>query len=128
MSYPRLTFSNLPCRLHSLPGSSQYKHIKYWLGLYVKDDFPDMDAEPHAELISPYFKQMKELLVAGILMGDVDVASLHNVTAKSLFTGYTSSFPPPKVELKYEVDWSCVWKRVHSPMFFKTMFICHYEM
>ena len=75
-----------------------------------------MDAGPHAELISPYFKHMKDLLVAGIVLGDVDVASLHKVTAKSLYTGFTSSFPPPKVEFKYEVDWSCVWKRVHSPM------------
>jgi hypothetical protein len=71
---------------------------------------------PHAELISPYFMHMKALLVGGIVLGDVDIASLHKTSAKSLYAGYTSTFPPPKIVYKYDVDWSQVWKRLQSPM------------
>ena len=109
-------FLSQACRLLSCPGNKQYKHVQYWLGLYVKDYFPDMAGGPHAELISPYFQHMKELLVSSIVLNDIDVAKLNKVTAKNLYTSFTSTFPPPKVEYKYNVDWSCVWKRVHSPV------------
>ena len=77
-----------------------------------------MAACPHAEIISPYFSHMKELLVAGIVLGDVDVSNLRKSTAKSLYTSFTTSFPPPKIVYKYEaeVDWSSVWMRLQSPM------------
>ena len=34
------------------------------------------------------------------------------MTAKELYAGYTSTFPPPKVIFKFEVDWSLVWERL----------------
>ena len=34
----------------------------------------------------------------------------------SHYLGFTSSFPPPKIVYKYNVDWNQVWHRLQSPM------------
>ena len=34
------------------------------------------------------------------------------MTAKELYQSNTTSFPPPKIVFKYDVDWSLVWKRL----------------
>ena len=104
-------FLSQTCRLLRYPSSKQYNHVKYWLGLYVKDIFPDMGVGPHAEILSPYFQHMKALLSGAVILGDIDVVKLKLVTAKSLYLGFTSTFPPPKIVYKYDVDWSCVWSR-----------------
>ena len=109
-------FLSQTCRMLAQTNSKQYKHIKYWIGLYAREYFPDMADGPHAEIISPHFKHMKELLIAGIVVGDVDVERLRKTTAKSLYSSFTSTFPPPKIVYKYEVDWSRVWMRLQSPM------------
>ena len=109
-------FLSQTCRLLSFPDSNQYKHIMYWVGLYVKEYIPGMSDGPHAEIISSYFLHMKALLVGGIVLGDVETNKLKNVTAKYLYEGFTSSFPPPKVAFKFDVDWSKVWGRLQSPM------------
>ena len=90
-------FLSQTCRLLRDPSSKQYSHVKYWLGLYVRDDFPEMGQGPHAELMSPYFQHMRSLLTGGILLGDIDVSKLKLVTAKHLYKQFTSTFPPPKV-------------------------------
>ena len=77
----------------------------------MKDIFPDMGVGPHAEILSPYFQHMKALLSGAVILGDIDVVKLKLVTAKSLYLGFTSTFPPPKIVYKYDVDWSCVWSR-----------------
>ena len=109
-------FLNQSCRLLANPSSKQFKHIAYWLGLYLRDHFPSMALGPHAELISPYFMHMKSLLEVAIVLGDIDLAKLGKTTAKALYLGFTSTFPPPKIIYKYDVDWSQVWKRLQSPV------------
>ena len=111
-------FLTQTCRLLAYPGNKQYLHIQYWLGLYVREYFPDMFEGPHAEIISPYFMHMKALLTGGLLLGDITVRNLKRITAKNIYAGFTSSFPPPKIEYKYDVDvdWSQVWRRLQSPM------------
>ena len=42
-------------RLLVNPSSNQFGHIKYWLGLHLRDYFPVMAGGPHAELVSRYF-------------------------------------------------------------------------
>ena len=74
-----------------------------------------MVAGPHSELISPYFKNMRLLLVEGLILGDISARNLLSVSAKSLYLSYTSSFPPPKVVYKHDVNWSLVWERLDSP-------------
>ena len=59
---------------------------------------------------------MKALLVGGLVLGDIEVNELKKVTAKTLYEGFTSSFPPLKVVFKFDIDWSQVWCRLQSPM------------
>ena len=107
-------FLKQTCRLLMCPGSKQYGHLRYWIGLYVRDFFPDMAAGPHAELICPYFQHMRLLLVEGLVLGDIELGRINSVTAKKLYAGYTSSFPPPKVIFKFDVDWDLVWERLEN--------------
>ena len=109
-------FLSQTCRLLRNPASQQYKHIKYWLGLYVGDLFPDMIPGPHAEIMSPYFQHMRALLTGAEILGDIDVKKLSLVTAKNLYKGFTSTFPPPKVTYKYDVEWEQVWSRLMNPV------------
>ena len=89
-------FLSQTCRLLRNPSSQQYKHIKYWLGLYVGDVFPDMIPGPHAEIMSPYFQHMRALLTGAEILGDIDVKKLSLVTAKNLYKEFTSTFPLQK--------------------------------
>ena len=50
------------------------------------------------------------------MLGDLKVEEIRKVTAKELYLGYTSTFPPPKVIFKYDRDWSLVWSRLNSPL------------
>ena len=105
-------FLRQSCRLLSNPDSMQYKHVKYWLGIHLREYFPDMATGPHAELVSPYFQNMRLLVTQGLVLGDFTVGTIRSVTAKAFYQGFTSTFPPPKVIFKYNVDWSLVWKRL----------------
>ena len=105
-------FLKQTCRLLLNSESLQYSHVKYWLGLHLRDFFPDMDAGPHAEIVSLYFQHMRMLLVEGLVIGDLRVGNLGHVTAKALYQEYTSSFPPPKIVFKFNIDWPLVWKRL----------------
>ena len=116
MSRADSLFLSQTCRLLRAPSSKQYSHVKYWIGLYVSDLFPDMGAGQHAEIISPYFQHMKSLLTGGVILGDIDVKKLKLVTAKNLYHGFSSTFPPPKVIYKYDVDWVQVWTRLQNPV------------
>ena len=46
---------------------------------------------------------MKALLVGGLTLGDISIVKLKKVTARDLYLGFTSSFPPPKVVFKFDV-------------------------
>ena len=105
-------FLRQTCRLHLDSGSMQYSHVRYWLGLHLRDYFPDMAGGPHAEIVSPYFQHMRLLLVEGLVLGNLSVGSLRRVTAKALYQEFTTSFPPPKVVFKYDIKWPLVWKRL----------------
>ena len=91
-------FLRQTCKLLVKTDSLQYSHVKYWIGLHLRDYFPDMAVGPHAEIVPPYFQHMRLLLVEGLVLGDICADRLRIVTAKALYEGYTSSFPPPKVQ------------------------------
>jgi hypothetical protein len=90
----------------------QYSHVRYWLGLHLREYFPDMAWGPHAEIVSPYFQHMRLLLVEGLVLGDLSVGTPRRVTVKALYQNYTNTFPPPKVVFKFDIDWQLVWKRL----------------
>ena len=109
-------FLSQSCRLLVDSASKQFGHIKYWLGLHLRDFIPIMSVGPHAEVISVYFKHMRLLLVEGLVLGDLDVTRLASVSAKQLYLSYTSSLPPPKIMIKISADWPTVWSRLDSPV------------
>ena len=109
-------FLSQTCRMLKDPSTKQYCHVKYGLGLYASDYFPDMAQGPHAEILSPYFQHMRALLVGGITLGDISASTLHLVTAKNLYLGFTTTFPPPKVTFKYDIEWEKVWSRLQNPV------------
>ena len=92
-------FLSQACRLLVDPTSKQFGHIKYWLGLHLRDFIPEMSEGAHAKLISVYFKHLRLLLVEGLVLGDIVVNGLARVTAKQLYLSYTSSFPPPQSDV-----------------------------
>ena len=55
---------------------------------------------------------MKALPTGGLALGDITVRKLKKATAKDLYLGYTSTYPPPKIVFKFNVDWEMVWKRL----------------
>ena len=105
-------FLKQTCRLIMSSDSKNYGHVRYWLGLHLRDYFPDMAEGPHAEIVCEYFQHMRLLLVEGLVLGDLSVDNIKMVTAKELYEGYTTTFPPPKVVYKYDVDWPLVWERL----------------
>ena len=109
-------FLSQTCRLLLNSNSNQFGHIKYWLGIHLREYFPGMADRPHAELISPYFQHMRLLLVEGLVLNDNNAGELRKVSAKSLYLEYTTSFPPPKVVFKFDIEWQMVWERLDSPV------------
>ena len=105
-------FLKQTCRWLLDSASRQYGHLKYWVGLHLREFFPDMAVGPHAQLVCPYFQHARLLLVEGLVLGDIQLGRIRNVTSNELYKGYTSSFPPPKVMFKYDVDWDLVWERL----------------
>ena len=75
-----------------------------------------MGPGPHAEIVSPYFQHMQSLLTGAVILGDIDVNKLRLVTAKSLYLGFTTTFPPHKVVFKFNVNWGQVWTRLQNPV------------
>jgi hypothetical protein len=104
------------CRLLKNPDSKHYWHLKYWIGLYVEEFFPDMSLGSHAEIISPYFQHVKALLAGSLILGDIQPGKLKLVNAKNLYMGFTSTFPPPKITFKFDIDWNPVWMRLQTPV------------
>ena len=78
-------FLSQACRLLVDPSSKQFGHIKYWLGLHLRDFIPEMSEGAHAELISVYFKHLRLLLVEGLVLGDIEVNGIGRVTSKQLY-------------------------------------------
>ena len=65
-------FLSQSCRLLRNIDSKEYRHVKYWLGLYIKEFLPCMVEGPHTEIISTYFQHMRTLLSAGLILGDMN--------------------------------------------------------
>jgi exonuclease III len=102
--------------LVSGPGSGVYDHISYWIGMQLRDYFPDMAYTPWAVSPTPYFEHMWGLLQEALVVGDLMVEAMPDVTSKEIYKEFTCTFPPPKVIYRYEVDWDVVWLRLNSPI------------
>ena len=59
---------------------------------------------------------MKNLFTHEVKYEGVEVDKLKEVTAKNIYLENSSSFPPPKVIYKYDLNWDLVFKRLNHPI------------
>ena len=116
-------------RMLSQPGTLQWKFVRFFAGHEFR--IGELCGVKHHN-VPPYFAKMVELYEEGRVMeicwhcyccADVSCKKkMLKTTAKEIYTAYTGSFPPPRVEYKPEyrnltsVQWDRVWERVASPM------------
>jgi hypothetical protein len=83
--------------------------MAYWLGLRLRHILPALAAGPHAEYIPPSFADLGRLLLEVFDLEEVDTAALAAVTAKSLYSAFSTTFPPRKIETKLpKFDWPTI--------------------
>jgi hypothetical protein len=71
---------------------------------------------PHTKDIPLVFKELATLLLEVFSLPEVSVASLSDVTSKYMYSQFTSSLPPLKVEcLQPDIPWCIAWARLACP-------------
>ena len=63
-----------------------------------------------------YFAYMADLVVEMMISEKVTAGTVKKLTNKTVYAEMTSSFPPPKVEMESNRDYSTAWKRLNSPV------------
>ena len=104
------------CRVLASGGQTR-AHYKYWLGLSLRDTFPEMAGGPNSECLTPYWRHCSSLIKEAVDLGLVDPTSLGRVKTKFIYKELISTPPPPKVTYKFtRVEWMVAWKRLDSPV------------
>ena len=104
------------CRVLSHRGPYR-EHLKYWFGVSLRAYLPDLLAGPNAEILTPYFRKVVNLLKEVFSSDLVDPQRLELVKAKYLYLELISTPPPPKVMYNNPgFNWSVIWKRLEDPM------------
>ena len=77
---------------------NSYKHLQYWVGLYLQEDLPDMGGGDLAEhTLTYYFQHLKEIFLESHVAETIDAQHLHKISAKEISQDFSCSFPPPEV-------------------------------
>ena len=63
-----------------------------------------------------YFAYIADLVAEMIISEKVTAETIKNLKNKTVYAELTSSFPPPKVVMESNRDYSSAWKRLHSPV------------
>ena len=110
-------------RMLSLPKEDSFRHLGYWLGAFLKDDFPELvDLGPVRHVMSPRFplhQYMLETLEYGMASQEFQKNNLSTVTTKSIYRSrLENTATPPKVEKKFpNVDFQdLVYPRLTNPV------------
>ena len=110
-------FLRQACRMLAEPNLNSYKHLKYWVGLYLEEALPDMGGGDHAGRTPDYFQHLQRLFMEAHATEIVDSNHLNKIPAKDIYADFTSTFPPPKVIYKYEnMPWEEIWGRLNKPV------------
>ena len=110
-------FLRQTCRLLADPNFNSYKHIKFWIGLYLRDIMPVMGQGVYADEQPEYFQYLKEVFKEAHALEIIKIENLNSVTAKQIYEDFTSTFPPPKVIYRYsDLPWEDIWRRLNRPV------------
>ena len=110
-------FLRQTCRMLAEPDLNSFKHLKYWVGLYLQDALPDMGTGMHADRTPYYFQHLQQLFMDAHAIEIINVNRLNAVSTREIYQDFTSSFPPPKIVYKYEnLPWDDIWDRLNRPV------------
>ena len=110
-------FLRQTCRLLASSQFNSFKHVRYWVGVHLETAIPGMGTGDHAESVPEYFQHLQRLFMESHALEIINVDRLNLVPAKQIYEDFTSSFPPPKVEYKYEnLPWNDIWQRLNHPV------------
>ena len=111
-----LLFSQL-CRLIKSGEKKTFEHASYWLGDLLQSLAPDINLGHRRALETPEHYAYVADLVAGMMMSEkVNAGTIKTLTNKAVYAEINSSFPPPKVVMESNRDYSIAWRRLHSPI------------
>ena len=72
---------------------------------------------PHSATVPVYFRHMYDLFREVTELDQVKVDELESVKAKTLYSEFTSTLPPPKCVYKVDnMPWEVVWERLENPV------------
>ena len=111
-----LLFSQL-CRVIKSGDRKTLKHTFYWLGDLLESLAPGINlGQRRAPETPEYYAYIADLVAEMMISEKVTAGTMKNLTNKTVYAEMTSSFPPPKVEMESNRDYSTAWKRLNSPV------------
>ena len=109
-----LLFSQL-CRLLRSGDRKTLGHVSYWLGDLLVSLAPDLgQLRARATETPEYFSCIADLVAEMMISEKVNAGTIKTLTNKLVHAELTSSFPPPKVVMNSNRDYSTAWRRLHS--------------
>ena len=111
-----LLFSQL-CRLIRSGDKKTLGHAFYWLGDLLQNLAPDINlGQRRAPETPDYYAYLANLVAEMMISEKVTAGTIRNLSNKKVYAEMTSTFPPPKVVMESDKDYSLAWKRLHSPV------------
>ena len=111
-----LLFSQL-CRVIKSGERKTLEHTFYWLGDLLESLAPGINLwQRRAPETPEYYAYIADLVAEMMMSEKVTAGTMKNLTNKTVYAELTSSFPPPKVEMESNRDYSTAWKRLNSPV------------
>ena len=89
----------------------------FWLGILLENVISSIGQGSQAVSNHPYYNELGDYLASLMASGVLTAESLKKLTNKQIYTEF-ADFPVPKVvrEAPVGLDYSKVWKRLHSPI------------
>merc|ERR1712208_201060 len=111
-----LLFSQL-CRLIRSGEKKTIEHAFYWLGDLLQSMAPDINRGPlRATGSTDYFNYVADLVAELMMSEKVSAVTVKTLRNKIVYAEMTSSFPPPKVVMESDRDYSIAWRRLNNPI------------